>query len=205
MNKKIWDFWAKRYDRLWVQKYSLCPTRKKVKEILLSFKTDNGMNMLDIGCGIGELLYDLRDVQGLHRSGLDFSKNMIEESKKRNKDVNHYNLDVENILEIKEKFNVITCTHSFPYYKSQRDILEKVHTLLKKDGRAIFAFASGNTLLDKIIMLFVKVTTGPASYPSDRQFKKLIDGLFQIELRKEIRRHLYVPTIAIYSLKKVEK
>ena len=53
-------------------------------------------------------------------------------------------------------------------------------------------------------MLFVKLTTGPASYPSDRQFKKLIDGLFEIELREEIKLKPYMPTIAVYSLKKVE-
>ena len=86
----------------------------------------------------------------------------------------------------------------------KKSIIKKIHTILKKDGRAILAFASGNTLLDKLIMLFVKLTTGPASYPSDRQFKKLIDGLFEIELREEIKLKPYMPTIAVYSLKKVE-
>ncbi len=204
MKNKIWDFWAKHYDRLWVQKYSLGPTREKVKEIILGFNIEDEMNLLDIGCGTGELLYDLRNVKGLSRYGMDFSKKMIEESKKKNKNVTHYIMDVEKVDEIKDKFDIVTCTHSLPYYASQKSIIKKIHTILKKDGRAILAFASGNTLLDKLIMLFVKLTTGPASYPSDRQFKKLIDGLFEIELREEIKLKPYMPTIAVYSLKKVE-
>ena len=204
MKNKIWDFWAKHYDRLWVQKYSLGPTREKVKEIILGFNIEDEMNLLDIGCGTGELLYDLRNVKVLSRYGMDFSKKMIEESKKKNKNVTHYIMDVEKVDEIKDKFDIVTCTHSLPYYASQKSIIKKIHTILKKDGRAILAFASGNTLLDKLIMLFVKLTTGPASYPSDRQFKKLIDGLFEIELREEIKLKPYMPTIAVYSLKKVE-
>lgn len=33
-SQKIWDFWAKRYDRLWVQKYSLYPTRREIISFL---------------------------------------------------------------------------------------------------------------------------------------------------------------------------
>lgn len=205
MKNKIWDFWAKHYDRLWVQKYSLRPTRQKVKEIILGFKIDDKVDMLDIGCGTGELLFELKDIKGLTRTGIDFSEKMIEESKKKNKDANHYILDAANLLEINDRFDIITCTHSLPYYKSQRDILEKVDALLKSGGKAIFAFASSNTVFDKIIMLFVKLTTGPASYPSDKYFRKLIDGLFEIELREVIKVKPYMPTIAVYCLKKVER
>lgn len=115
MKNKIWDFWAKHYDRLWVQKYSLGPTREKVKEIILGFNIEDEMNLLDIGCGTGELLYDLRNVKGLSRYGMDFSKKMIEESKKKNKNVTHYIMDVEKVDEIKDKFDIVTCTHSLPY------------------------------------------------------------------------------------------
>lgn len=214
MKKKIWDFWARNYSKLWVQKYSLGPTRTKVKNIIssslsvtqsaaMSFDGSFEMSLLDVGCGTGELLYDLQGIKRLQRSGLDFSKGMIEESQKKNKDVKHYVLDVQELDKIERKFNIITCTHSLPYYPSQIDIIKKIHSLLEKDGLAVFAFASGNNWFDKIILLFVKLTTGPASYPSDKDFKKLIDGLFQIEKREVIKIKPYMPTIAVYSLKKV--
>lgn len=177
MKKKIWDFWSRRYSSLWVQKYSLGPTREKVKYIV----TDFAGSLLDIGCGTGELLYDLRDVPGIKRSGLDFSEGMIRESEKKNPDVTHYVMDVGELEAIEERFDIITCTHSLPYYPSKRETLAKISNLLEKDGRAVFAFASGNSLLDRIILMFVKLTTGPASYPGDREFRKLTQGIFHIE------------------------
>lgn len=208
MKKKIWDFWSKNYSKLWVQKYSLGPTRAKVKSIVSSFvnpQNPGETSLLDIGCGIGELLYDLKDIPGLQRSGLDFSKGMVEESKRKNQEVRHYVLDAQELEKIKEQFDIITCTHSLPYYTSQSSVIMKINSLLKENGRAVFAFASGNNWFDKLILLFVKLTTGPASYPSDKDFQRLIDGFFQIEKREEIKLRPYMPTIAVYSLRKVEK
>ena len=198
MKKKIWDFWSRRYSSLWVQKYSLGPTREKVKYIV----TDFSGSLLDIGCGTGELLYDLRDVPGIKRSGLDFSEGMIRESEKKNPDVTHYIMDVRELEAIEERFDIITCTHSLPYYPSKRETLAKISNLLEKDGRAVFAFASGNSLLDRIILMFVKLTTGPASYPGDREFRKLTQGIFHIEKREVIKLRPYMPTIAVYTLRK---
>ena len=216
MKKKIWDFWSRRYSSLWVQKYSLGPTREKVKYIVADFAgsllespghedsepAQAGFSLLDIGCGTGELLYDLRDVPGIKRSGLDFSEGMIRESEKKNPDVTHYIMDVRELEAIEERFDIITCTHSLPYYPSKRETLAKISNLLGKDGRAVFAFASGNSLLDKIILMFVKLTTGPASYPGDREFRKLTQGIFHIEKREVIKLRPYMPTIAVYSLRK---
>ena len=198
MKKKIWDFWSRRYSSLWVQKYSLGPTREKVKYIV----TDFAGSLLDIGCGTGELLYDLRDVPGIKRSGLDFSEGMIRESEKKNPDVTHYVKNVRELEAIEERFDIITCTHSLPYYPLKRETLAKISNLLEKDGRAVFAFASGNSLLDRIILMFVKLTTGPASYPGDREFRKLTQGIFHIEKREVIKLRPYMPTIAVYTLRK---
>lgn len=200
----IWDFWAKGYHKLWVQKYSLSPTRLKIKEMILETGEKKCQKLLDIGCGIGELLYSLKDIDGMERFGLDFSKKMVEASKNLNADVTHYLMDVTDLSRIGERFQVITCTHSFPYYPDQMDTIKQVHTLLVEDGRAYFAFASGNCFLDKLILMFVKLTTGPAFYPSDQVFQHMIDGLFIVEKHEEIRLKPYMPTIAVYALRKVE-
>lgn len=215
MKNKIWDFWATRYSSLWVQKYSLGPTREKVKTIVKSFAslpespchadsepTQAGFSLLDIGCGTGELLYDLRDVPGIKRSGLDFSEGMISESEKRNPDVTHYIMDVRVLEAIEERFDIITCTHSLPYYPSKRETLTEISRLLNENGRAIFAFASGNSCFDRAVLLFVKLTTGPASYPGDREFRELTQGIFYIEKREVIKLRPYMPTIAVYTLRK---
>ena len=60
MTAKIWNFWAKRYERLWVQKYSLKPTRDYVANTISKYIKSEGITkILDLGCGPGELIRDL--------------------------------------------------------------------------------------------------------------------------------------------------
>ena len=59
MALKPWDFWADRYDRLWVQKHSLGPTREYVLETLDEAVRRGEVSvcakLMDLGCGSGIL------------------------------------------------------------------------------------------------------------------------------------------------------
>ena len=59
MSGNIWNEIANKYERLWVQKYSLAPTRKKIVELIREFKSNDNFKLLDIGCGTGQLIGDL--------------------------------------------------------------------------------------------------------------------------------------------------
>jgi len=74
--------------------------------------------------------------------------------------------------------------------------------LLKDNGRVFMGFASGDNFYDKVALSFVKLTTGPANYPSDIKFKELISSYFQVEVLKVIKEKFFMPRIAIYTLKK---
>jgi len=204
MKTKVWDFWAKRYKKLWVQKYSLKPTREMIKNLLIQNEYNN-KSLLDIGCGVGQLLYEISSLDSINLYGLDFSKEMIEESKKLNPDVTHFQLDVEDMLSIGLKFDYITCTHSFPYYTNKKQVLSKIFQLLEKDGKLFISFASGDSYFDKLILFFVKFTTGYATYPSDIEFRSLIEGLYLVENSEIIKEKFYMPRIVVYSLKKVKE
>lgn len=93
MTAKVWDFWANRYERLWVQKYSLTPTRNCISMMIgedlkdLGYKEDNVeenyTQVLDIGCGPGELINLLsKRFDNLKITGLDFSQEMLNISKR---------------------------------------------------------------------------------------------------------------------------
>ena len=57
-NKMIWDKLAKKYDTLWVQNYSLTPTRNMVLQYIEYYRIKQS-NFLDVGCGTGQLLLDI--------------------------------------------------------------------------------------------------------------------------------------------------
>ena len=199
---KIWDFWAKRYNKLWVQKYSLEPTRKYIKSQL---NLDKELKILDLGCGPGELIEDILKINpNVNISGLDYSQAMLDVSKKRNPSVRHIHLDVADLHRFNEEFDIIISSHSFPYWKDQRKVMEDLHNILRPNGKIIIGFASGETLYDKLVLFFVKFTTGFAKYPSEFEFSNLLGAHFEIRHKEIIKERKYMPRIAIYTLKRVK-
>lgn len=209
MKSSIWNFWANKYSKLWVQKYSLRPTRNYIINTISQNKFNNDINVLDLGCGPGELIEELSDkFDNLHITGLDFSEKMIEISKLKNKKANHILMDVAELNKLNKKFKIIICTHSFPYYREPVKVLKDLYRLLEDEGKIFIGFASGDSLYDKFVLSFVKLTTGHANYPSDEKFRQMVDmtgGIFQIENLKVIKEKPYMPRIAVYTLKKVNK
>ncbi len=206
MTEKIWNFWAKKYERLWVQKYSLRPTRDYVTKTISKYiKSEEITKILDLGCGPGELIRDLDSkYKNLDITGIDFSEGMLEVSRKINPKVKHINMNVDDLDKLDDKFNIITCTHSLPYYKTPDKVMVQLSRLLEDDGRVIIGFASGDSFYDKLALFFVKTTTGPANYPSDIKFRKLTEYYFETEDLKIIKERFFMPRIAIYTLKKVK-
>lgn len=203
MKSSIWNFWANKYDKLWVQKYSLKPTRNYILSAVSNIVSNDNMKVLDLGCGPGELIEELEsNFDNLHVTGVDFSEGMLEVSRKRNPEAEHIKMDVAELYKLRDKFDVIVCTHSLPYYKNPENVMKELNRLLKDNGRIFIGFASGNNFYDKFALSFVKLTTGPANYPSHEKFKQLVHNYFQIANLKIIKEKIYMPRIAVYTLKK---
>lgn len=202
----IWNFWADKYDKLWVQKYSLRPTR----DYIISALSDNlnigeKVRILDLGCGPGELISELIDnLNKVEITGIDFSEKMLEISQKRNPSAKHIKMDAAELSKLNGKYDIIICTHSLPYYKEPRKVFEELYNLLSSGGRILVGFASGDSIYDKFILSFVKLTTGKANYPSDNKFRQLISPYFKVVNLKIIREKIFMPKIAVYTLKKAE-
>ncbi len=199
----IWNFWADKYDKLWVQKYSLKPTRDYIIKALANINNKN-IKILDLGCGPGELISELmQKFNNIEVTGIDFSEKMLEISSNRNPAAKHIKMDTAKLSELEGQYDIIICTHSLPYYKEPKNVFKELHRVLNSDGKILVGFASGNSFYDKFILSFVKLTTGKANYPSDNNFRLLIPPYFSVENLKIIREKFFMPRIAVYTLKKV--
>ena len=99
-----------------------------------------------------------------------------------------------------EKYDVILCTHAFPYFPEKDKILKKMANLCKKEGRVIIANSSTNSLKDLIINFGLKATTSKAKYLSVEEMKKLMEGAgLQPKDISIIRERFYMPTIALFD------
>jgi ubiquinone/menaquinone biosynthesis C-methylase UbiE len=201
MSVKLWDFWADRYSRLWVQKVSLGPTRDyilgEIKEMALGRNT-----LLDLGCGPGELLYEIGEkFPQLELTGVDYSPRMLEISQQRNGKVRHMLMDAADLDQLEIRYDIIVCTHSLPYYRDPKEVFRKLSRILSKKGRLMVGFASGNSVYDQAVLSAVKLTTGKAHYPSDREFVNQVKEYFQVLKLKIIKkRAFFMPRIAVYTL-----
>lgn len=203
MKSKIWNFWAERYDRLWVQKYSLKPTRNYILRAMSEIKAIGTIKVLDLGCGPGQLINELYEkFSNLEITGMDFSEKMLEVSKSKNPQAKHIKLDANELYKLNDTFDAIICTHSLPYYKEPGKVMKELSRLLKDNGRILIGFASGDNFYDKFVLSFVKLTTGPANYPSDKKFRELSSSYFQVEKLNIIKERFFMPRIAVYTLKK---
>lgn len=218
-DKTIWDFWAKHYQGLWVQRLSLEPTRDEIIEQLKLQITDKTRHyrILDIGCGTGQLA---RDIQmnfaeyDISIAAIDYSDEMIKQAKKNQKkyekrsdsatfiNINYFKMDAQDIDTLETDFDVIICTHSLPYYKDQRSVIMKMLHLLRQDGMIYLAQASENNIYDSMIMKLVKLTTTKANYPSIRRMKYMTADIADMMMIKKIHVKMFMPSIYLFVLNK---
>ena len=202
MNYEVWEKLAHKYNNLWVQKYSLGPTRREVKKIVLPLLEKNKeLKILDIGCGTGQLIKEISDhYNKVNYLGIDVAENMIEVAKKNNKGKNvKFKTSSIESFENNEKYDIIICTHAFPYFPNKQEMIKKMAGLCNKKGQVIIVNSSTNSLKDLIINFFLKATTSKAKYLSIDEMKKLFKSAkLKVKKIEVIRERFYMPTIALF-------
>lgn len=202
MKYEVWEKLAHKYNNLWVQKYSLGPTRREVKKIVLPLLEKNKeLKILDIGCGTGQLIKEISDkYKMVNYLGIDVAKNMIDIAKKNNKGKNiKFKISSIETFDTVDRYDIIICTHAFPYFPNKEDMIKKIAGLCNKKGQVIIVNSSTNSLKDLIINFFLKATTSKARYLSIDNMKKLFKtAKLKVKNIEIIRERFYMPTIALF-------
>lgn len=202
----IWNFWARRYHKLWVQKWSLAPTRRAIIDYLKGhYNNQHKINLLDMGCGTGQLVGDIKRQlvdYSFDIVAVDYAPKMVDVAQENYPDVDFVCSDAKDYKCADKSFDVIICTHSFPYYHDQRQVLKKFNRLLLDDGTLLLAQASAHHLYDRFVMRLVKLTTGRAHYPSPAQIEQLSNGLFKLQAVHPVKTKFFMPALYLFILKK---
>lgn len=204
MNRQgIWDFWAKYYDRLLVQRVSLQPTRALVcKKIEERAQESDRLNILDMGCGTGQLYGDLIQSLGSERflyTGVDQSGAMLERARMKFPDPDFLRHDVLRAAPARAPFDLIVCSHSFPYYTDGEAALAKMAELLKPGGTLLLSQACKDTLYDMLVLKVTGLATSTACYRSSRKMLELGRPLFRHVTTFRIPAKFFVPSLYLFQ------
>lgn len=200
MNSRIWDFWAERYDSLWVQRFSLAPSRKG---IVRNVDVQSSMSLLDVGCGTGQLFGDLANHFGdesFSYRGIDQSGEMIGVARSKYPDVDFVVVPSEEYDAPDQVYDVIICSNSFPYFPGKEAMLVRFRNMLKDGGVLILVQASINNPYDAIVLSLVKFTTSSASYLSRRRIRAMAEPVFHSRPEEtRISPSMLVPSIYLFK------
>jgi len=164
--KNIWDFWSAYYDNLWVQRVSLAPTRAALLARLARLKPGR---LLDMGCGTGQLLDDLKRTPAANAwnyIGVDHSAAMINCARRKHPEANLCCADIMTFAAPPDCYDTVICAHAFPYLPDQPAALARLAHWLKPGGKLLLAQAVRESVYDSLILAFVKLTVSAANYQS---------------------------------------
>ena len=105
-------------------------------EKYLRFIIPEGLSVIDIGCGTGEILNSLKPSRGL---GIDISPNMVEIAKKNFPDQEFEVGDFEN-LEVEEKFDYVLVDGTIGTVDDIQLALKELHKVCKPETRLIIVY-----------------------------------------------------------------
>jgi len=162
----IWDFWAAHYDRLWVQRVSLGPTRAVLRAQLSARPPGR---LLDMGCGTAQLLNEWISLSGVadpDYTGVDASPAMVAEARRKHPAARLLCADVMNYDAGPACFDTVVCAHAFPYMTDPVAVMARLAGWVRPGGRLWLAQACEETLYDRLVLAIVKRTTSHARYRS---------------------------------------
>ena len=110
----------------------------ELKKLMPDFKNKK---VLDLGCGFGWHCHYAVENGANFVLGIDISKNMLDEAKKRNfsKKIKYLQIPIEDFDYPKQSFDVVISSLAFHYIENFEDICKKVYNTLTPNGKFIFS------------------------------------------------------------------
>lgn len=104
--------------------------------ILNMLKGRHFSSILDLGCGTGELLYQIQQIyHSKDLTGIDISDKMIDMANKKKINNAHFVIgDIEDLPFKNNTFDIAICNDSFHHYPAPEKVLDEAYRVLKDSG-----------------------------------------------------------------------
>lgn len=99
-------------------------------------------------------------------------------------------------------FDLITCTHSLPYYADAQKAIHDMMGLLKPGGQLLLAHASSAYVYDRLFMSLVKLTTGRAKYYRPEELAAMLGDAGKIIALELFKTRFWLPNFVFLQAQK---
>ena len=149
-----------------------------------------GSSILELGCGNGNLIGSLKPISGV---GIDISPEMIIEAKKKYKNLNFIEADIEDtncIKDLDQTFDFIIISDTVGYLNDIENTFEKLHNVCNADTRIIVSYYSPfwEPILNIAARFKFKMPELPKTLLNETDISSLLDsaGYETVKYQKKI-------------------
>jgi trans-aconitate 2-methyltransferase len=116
-------------------------------DLLSLIQIKQGLNVIDLGCGTGELTRKLADhLPGSNVTGIDSSGEMLKETEKySNSNVRFQQTDIRKIIEANIKYDLVFSNAALQWVDDHKKLLPQIIGLVKKNGQLAIQVPSNHT------------------------------------------------------------
>jgi len=123
----------------WATKHPFVSLQEK--QLLSVIDTIKGDSLLEVGCGEGPNLFNISNK--FQRSGVDYSKNLIEFAKENVKDATFYCQDATDLKFPDNSFDIVMCRDLMHHLRDRSTVVKEMHRVCKPGGRVVFIESNG--------------------------------------------------------------
>jgi ubiquinone/menaquinone biosynthesis C-methylase UbiE len=142
-------------------------------------------NLLDVGCGTGNLLKLISTRYDVQISGADLTPKMLNIARIKLGDKADLKVgDSEELPFDNDKFDMVICTDSFHHYPHPEKVLAEIRRVLQQDGMLLIADPYTPTPLRQLVNLYFKLSrSGDVKIYPESDIRKLLEkaGFISIE------------------------
>jgi ubiquinone/menaquinone biosynthesis C-methylase UbiE len=184
------DHWSKSYDRSLLQRWFFHPSH----QLLLEQLRPEDRRILDVGCGTG--LFALEVARRFPDSrvwGLDLSSEMLNHGA-RNRSGSGLRAvrgDSQRLPFADNRFDVVTCSHSFHHYPDQAAVVAEMCRVLRPGGRLLLIDGDRDRLWGWLVFdVIVTLAEGAVHHCSARHLRSLFHNAGFVSLEQYQQRGL---------------
>jgi ubiquinone/menaquinone biosynthesis C-methylase UbiE len=145
-SRKYFDKLAPRYDAHYYGRHG----RQQYERIVVAVKNWAFTSVLDVGCGTGRLLAQLKRPRA-RLAGADISPQMISEAKKRlGKNADLRVADSEKLPWKTERFDLVVTTDSLHHWPDPLQAFSEMRRVLRKGGHVVVADVTAPSILKQV-------------------------------------------------------